>query len=333
MMPNPSELITTIGQSPLHIFFDGAAAVNLFFVLSGFCIALPYVKEGSKQKIQYFQFITKRIFRLYPAYWIALIIAYIIKIEYNSPSEIFLSEWGRSFFNWSNLSIYEVGKIISLVSKFDTNILLPPSWSLVYEMRMAFLLPLFIFLVKNYNKYDVLIYITSLVISLFFPLAGVGLFALLFFLGIIVANNINNIYIYINKINIIKYRCFCLLGFALYTSRFPWQNIFFSSNTPLVDWLFNLTNSLGSIILISCFFRSGIIDFFSGKYSVFLGEISYSLYLTHFPILLLIFSLKIPLFITIIGAGIITVIISFLIYKKIEDPGIRIGRILINRYL
>ena len=26
-------------------------------------------------------------------------------------------------------------------------------------------------------------------------------------------------------------------------------------------------------------------------------------------------------------------LISFLIYKKIEDPGIRIGRILINRYL
>ena len=61
-------------HSILHIFWDGASAVTLFFVLSGYVLSLPFTGSAPK-RLDLAGFLLRRVTRLYPAYWFALVIA------------------------------------------------------------------------------------------------------------------------------------------------------------------------------------------------------------------------------------------------------------------
>ena len=60
-------------NSPLVILRNGNAAVDLFFVLSGFVSALPLIYKP--QKFNYPKFALKRFLRIYPVYWVAIALA------------------------------------------------------------------------------------------------------------------------------------------------------------------------------------------------------------------------------------------------------------------
>ena len=53
-----------------HYAAGGTAAVATFFVLSGFCMTLGY--KGRINEIDYFNFVKKRIVRIFPIHWITL---------------------------------------------------------------------------------------------------------------------------------------------------------------------------------------------------------------------------------------------------------------------
>jgi peptidoglycan/LPS O-acetylase OafA/YrhL len=53
---------------------DGFAAVDLFFVLSGFVLSRSLLASHEG----YVSFVIRRVFRLYPAYWAALIISALL---------------------------------------------------------------------------------------------------------------------------------------------------------------------------------------------------------------------------------------------------------------
>ena len=82
-----------INQSPLRVFWDGFAAVNLFFVLSGCCLALPYLDNKNRKKINYLEFIVKRIFRIYPAFIVSIILSLVFIQFYEVPQSSIISEW------------------------------------------------------------------------------------------------------------------------------------------------------------------------------------------------------------------------------------------------
>lgn len=84
MIPDMPLYFKALAQTPLHIFWDGAAAVDLFFVLSGFCVALPYV-ANNERKIRAIPFVIRRGFRLYPAYLAALVVCFVLKSYYICP--------------------------------------------------------------------------------------------------------------------------------------------------------------------------------------------------------------------------------------------------------
>ncbi|MFI5289589.1 MAG: acyltransferase family protein, partial [Polyangia bacterium] len=83
MMP-PVWVPAGVTHSPLHVFWDGTAAVNLFFVLSGFVLALPFV--GARRKdIPYAGFVIRRIFRIYPVYLVTVGLAILLRTELYQP--------------------------------------------------------------------------------------------------------------------------------------------------------------------------------------------------------------------------------------------------------
>src|SRR6185503_7562101 len=75
-----------------HIFSLGFAGVDFFFVLSGFIIAYTsYPFIGNKEKTIFF--IRKRFLRVYPIYWVYLVVVVsVCFIQYHDP-HIFESFW------------------------------------------------------------------------------------------------------------------------------------------------------------------------------------------------------------------------------------------------
>lgn len=158
MLPTYGAFISSIENTPLHIFYDGAAAVDMFFVLSGFCISYPYLKENSLINITFWKFMGKRIFRIYPAYWVSIGFCLLGWGIYSCPELAYISQWGASFWRQNTFSIREIEDIFLLIFRsFDTNLLNPPSWSLVIEIRMAFILP-FLYFFQIYESKNMFFY-------------------------------------------------------------------------------------------------------------------------------------------------------------------------------
>lgn len=73
---------------PNDVFFAGQWGVDIFFLLSGFIIYLT-TKDGSSWK----SFAVKRVFRIYPAYWIALAVYIYYSVVYNGGGTMSLPSY------------------------------------------------------------------------------------------------------------------------------------------------------------------------------------------------------------------------------------------------
>lgn len=326
-MPLKPEWFYLISDYQLHIFYDGAAAVDLFFVLSGFCIAYGFYVNDKYNQIKYVNFVIRRIFRLYPAYLVALLICYLGYSMYVAPPEEYMSVWGREFWQWEDLTGVQVIKLCSLVVAGDTKLLNPPSWSLVVEMRIAFVLPFVIYFIGKYRQHWKWIILASLLINIIkMNIAGIGIFLPLFTVGILMAAHIDKIQCWINRLSITEYIFLMLIGWFLYECRFPFD----MEHIDTTGMTAHLITGIGSSIFIMGVFRLNVQEKLSGAVGSFLGRISYSIYLIHFPIQLLCFSLQINVIVEIILALLISIILADLIYRYIELPCINVGKKIIE---
>lgn len=126
----------------------GTLGVTLFFVLSGFCIHLSFLKyvNSLEDRGLDFQFRTyikdffvRRIFRIYPAYLLALLILSFIY----APTKIDISTNEGSFQFFSHLFLVHN---FSKDSFFGIN---PVFWSIAVEMQLYCIYPLFLIIRKN----------------------------------------------------------------------------------------------------------------------------------------------------------------------------------------
>jgi peptidoglycan/LPS O-acetylase OafA/YrhL len=140
--------IRWLQASPLRILWNGGDAVILFFVLSGFVLSLPYV--GRQQRLRAGEFILLRIARIYPAYWFALALSCACIGLFAPQGMTGLSEWANSFYRGglAGISPSQMVRHILLVTRFDSHLVNPPSWTLMIEMRMSLLMPALIWLVQ-----------------------------------------------------------------------------------------------------------------------------------------------------------------------------------------
>ena len=124
--------------SPLKLLTAGGMAVDFFFVLSGFVLALPYV-SGKRQR--YGAFIIRRWFRIYVPYVTAVGVAFALYLTVPSPEIPVLSGWFNA--HWEQpLTQRLVVNHLLLVVDFNANEYSLAFWTLVHEMRVALLFPL-----------------------------------------------------------------------------------------------------------------------------------------------------------------------------------------------
>ena len=325
-----------LDYSPLHIWWDGSAAVSMFFVLSGLVLSLKYFRLGHQADLNNFKllpYITGRLFRIWLPYVVILLISagfYLYTV--NSPLLITAmppTEWIVNM--WRNHALTPIAMLREsfLLSLPAMVVLLPQAWTLTIELVLSLLLPIGLLLEKQGSLWLVLFS----VIAIF--LLDVSPFLLHFALGLLIARYYTVMANYLRPKPWLR-RFILLIGLLFYTAISTTAHVF----DETFMWI--VTGLGAGLIIIYTISSDRTQSFLEWPILRQLGKVSYSAYLIHMLILLcltpflltqleLISSNHLWLW---LGAWLLTVIsvqlLSLLSYYYIEIPSITMGRKLIN---
>lgn len=317
------------------LIFNGSDAVSLFFVLSGLVLTLNILRTSENLTYSSYQkFMIKRLFRIYPAYIFCLIIYYIYACKDHSITEAI-----------NNTLTNKTYFLQELVLIRENHNLYLPGWSLGIEIALSAFLPLLVLLFKYDKKLFTAFAIASLILNKHY----ISIFTVHFCLGIFIAfyyRQIENYNFKASKWYTYRWLIYILI-FIFYNFRHLLE---LSGNQKWYDTLSDLLyldefifSGIGAAgILIFCIHHKNIQEILSARPLVFLGKISYSIYLTHwFFISLLLenwnyfypffnneFYLMLFFTITTLTA---TLTASVLLYQYIEKPMLIMGKKMANR--
>ena len=322
--------------TPLHIWWDGSAAVSMFFVLSGLVLSLKYFRLGHQADLNNFKllpYITGRLFRIWLPYAVILLIsAAFYWHTVNSPllnTALPPTEWIVNM--WRNHALTPIAMLREsfLLSLPAMVVLLPQAWTLTIELVLSLLLPIGLLLEKQGSLWLALFSL----IAVF--LLGVSPFLLHFALGLLIARYYTVMANYLRPKPWLR-RFILLLGLLFYTAISTTAHVFGET------FMWIVTGLGAGLIIIYTLSSHRTQSFLEWPILRQLGKVSYSAYLIHMLILLCLtpFLLtQLELFSSNhlwlwLGAWLLTVIsvqlLSLLSYYCIEIPSISLGRKLIN---
>lgn len=312
-----------------HRLLSGAAAVDLFFVLSGFVLALPYVGARPKE-MSYADFMIRRITRLYPAYWIAVAVALLMRLTFSARLHATaLTHW--SAMHWTApLTVRELLHTVAMVLPINGLALNTVFWSLIVEMQVSLLLPFFIlaFGATARIRYSVLILGASVLISTTMADQSGLQFLPLFILGVTLARHRTDITAALGRLSSRWMLVLLALSMVPIEARayVPWQ---FPDLRP------EYMSGFGAGLLIMLVLgRPRLSKWVVNPVTRLLGTASYSFYLLHVPILLvvvpLIFGLSGSITLSVATALAVSLGVAEIVYRVVEVPcqlsGRRLGR-------
>jgi peptidoglycan/LPS O-acetylase OafA/YrhL len=323
---------------------SGHTAVMLFFVLSGFVLSIPFLET---LEINYFPYVIKRIFRIYVPYLITLIVAILLSQIFLTYTVEVINEWDLLWYTRFDLKIFM--DHLLFLGNYDTNAYNGVIWSLVHELRISFIFPFIVLFVK-YSKWK----LTILICLMFTFIAGLNnIFVFqeslgyrnsyfdtiqylpLFMFGALLAKHRIQLTTYFQKME--KWQKWVFLVFSIILYRFSEQIVFVLYEVTKIEMLsthfwiiMEYTTAVGVIgIMINALGSFKLARLLMIKPLLFLGKISYSLYLLHLPIILsciYLFQHIFPLWIISIISVPISITISSIAYFIIEDPSNKFGR-------
>ncbi|WP_080438477.1 acyltransferase family protein [Burkholderia ubonensis] len=325
-----------INWSPLRGVWAGHQAVIMFFVLSGF--ALTCMVSGA-QSFRYSNYLVARIVRLYPPYVASVGIALCI---FGGLAAIG-AQWDAGWMNTSKPHLtasLALGHVL-FIGVFPMGEINTVLWSLVYEMRISIAFPLILYAVSRFGTKAVAVFIgcsclywlrykhvewTWTETSVANLLETVH-YATFFAMGAWLAINLEWLRMRLAKLLPRSRMLLALLAYVLFA--YPFNDSFHLAQRALGDIFIGIGASLAIVLTIdfgdSATFRLG----------KWLGKVSYSLYLTHMPILqaciILLYRDHGP-WITCATAIAIALTFARIFNAAIEVPSIRLGRMLTKRY-
>lgn len=129
-----------ISQDLSSFMLFGARGVALFFVLSGFLLSLPFWRWalGSESRVNIADYISRRFFRIYPAYFIAILI-YAFFADTNHPWVIRLIHISSHLLlvhNFAEITVFNLSTPLwSVATEFQLYLLLPVIFVAVFMLR------------------------------------------------------------------------------------------------------------------------------------------------------------------------------------------------------
>jgi len=290
----------------------GHESVTLFFVLSGLVLTLPFLSDKS---LPYNVYLQRRALRIYGPYLGALVLSVIGCAVWNHYSKFSPAPASHmwTYAVTRNSIIQHVLFLGNYPSHYNMTF-----WSLVYEMRISIIFPLLYLIARKAKT------VATLVLTLGCLATGLKAsiptieYAGFFLMGILIANNLETIAIWFKSRAGWARSAFAGLAFLLYEEGHHMDQM----ADPLIAM-----GAAGLLIVVmnSTTIRTAL----NTPIPIFLGRISYSLYLIHSLVLLpLLAVLKgrvpAPLFLLVYVS--LAVLASWGFYAAVEAPFMRLSR-------
>lgn len=323
--------------SPLHFWWDGSAAVSMFFVLSGLVLSLKYFHSGHKPDLSAFdlkRFLIGRVFRIWFPYLIVLSISgFLFSQTFGEPvlnTVLKPSDWIVGMWHQYPLALDDMLRESFLLDMPSLIVLLPQSWTLSVELVLSLLLPVGLLLVERGTSWLMFFSLFAIL------LLGVSMFLLHFLLGLTIARYLVPIKAYLSHHTVMR-RGLLVCGLLLYTSATLLPDDIVGGHA---EWL---CSGLGAgMILVFVLGSPDTQGVLSNHWLRQIGKVSYSTYLIHMAILICLtphvlhglesISLN-PLFLW-FGGWLTTMIcvqcIALIGYRWLEIPGMLMGQKLAN---
>ncbi|TYP71413.1 acyltransferase family protein [Paenibacillus methanolicus] len=330
--------ISKVENTPLHFFWSGHSGVLLFFLLSGFVLSLPFYKN---KNLPYGQYLVKRICRIWLPYIFSVGLGILAMTLLKTGANPELSSWFNE--KWANeLTPGIIINHIFLIGDFHHNIFDPVYWSLIHEMRISIIFPLLIILIIRLNwKTNIAIgvFVSMLAYAVRYVLnnytsyndyqtgfADTLHYSFIFMAGALLAkhrDHLGRLYTMINP-----FSKWALFAFLVLTYTYPYW--FLPDTNILHLWVGdNFVVLMGSCLMIWFSLNSKTLSkILNIRPIVFLGKISYSLYLIHTIVLLGMLNQlygKLPVSLIWLITAVISVVLASAAYYWVEEPSIKIG--------
>lgn len=247
----------------------GKFGVTVFFVLSAFTICMSIDKSD---KFEFRKYLIRRFFRVAPLYYAVLIVGFLL-----GGSDYYLKLFNVEN-NFSSLLLH-----FSFLNVFDyknQNSIIGLEWSVPIEFFYYLIIPSVFFYYTNTNRIvkgflvsSIITLLSSIIYQYFYPQLffnwSIFKYAFSFNFGILIYILFKkNILVNIKNNNLILILLFLILGMYILFD-FEYKDLFVTVFTGVLILLFQNQSKVKKM-------------FFENKIILFLGKISYSIYLIHF---------------------------------------------------
>ena len=317
-----AHLIISNKGSSLNLEIISSISVEVFFIISGFVLAPQILKVAQSQNINNYKiFLIRRWYRTIPLYILSLLLTSIILGQFLS----------FDFFKY----LFFVQNFFEIVVNIDYFSI---SWSLSVEEWFYIIFPIFLYIFLKFlkfNNYKTIIYVSIIFMIIIFLLRFINIndeewgsnirrtvlyrldsivfgFILFFYKDKIIDKFMNKVWLFVSIIfiSIIIYNILIINS---------------SQNLILFKIIFHYLIGLWGSLVVLFFYitdkkikKRPLIQI-----NLFLGRISYSIYLFHLMIIYIISSFSVSIILTIVLFLLIQISISSLLYyyfeKVLED--------------
>ncbi|GAA4192155.1 acyltransferase [Microbacterium oryzae] len=276
----------TATETPLKLGFAGTEAVQVFFVLSGLVVTLPALRAG----FSWPAYFASRLVRLYLPVWAAILFAVLLVVAFpRDPAQVTPDEWilhaNILFPDW----VLALREATLMLTSYDT---VNTLWSLRWEIIFSLLLPVFAavaLLLRRWTWTAAAACVALMVVGRVFDGRPFDLDALVylptFLLGCLIAVRLDDVIAWARARP--RPALWAVVAFvsALVLIASWWTRPLIPRSSLLGDALWGLAGAgaAGLILVAIC---SPVADrAMQARPLRWLGDVSFSLYLVHAPIL------------------------------------------------
>ncbi|HUO93358.1 MAG TPA: acyltransferase [Rhizomicrobium sp.] len=322
----------------LEPFHNGDAAVVIFFVLSGCVLSLPYAQA---RELDYRRYLVRRVCRIYIPFAVAVVLSYVLYCAVGHRAAPVASDWFNTLWPAHAPDTAGLAAHLLMTGTAPDIALNPPMWSLVYEMRVSLIFPLLVLLARN-TRLAVLMSLALFAGALLglnrlgentHPAQAATVIATLCWTAEIVPYFAAGILLTMHRATLSRAWNAMPSGLRLLSGAGVF--VIFSIRPSFAHLDNDLLYLVGAgVVIVAAHKSEGLRRVLDMALPQWLGRISYSLYLTHLPVMLAIFPL-LESRIAFAPAMALTVTIAFavaeLMHRLVESPAMTLGRRLTRR--
>ncbi|GAA3633995.1 acyltransferase [Microlunatus ginsengisoli] len=314
-----------LNYTPLRVAWAGSEAVVVFYVLSGFVLALPFARSrGPSWRVFY----PRRLIRLYVPAIASLIFAWITTLIVHRRIISGGSPWLNHHASEPTgpMQILLGSSLMAGWGGLNTSL-----WSLRWEVMFSLLLPIFLILAAWCSRWDLGKAVVVLLFCAAWPLVGWFypdlVYISVFSLGVLMAYNLDALSNAASRIPPFAWGIVVTASIVLLTNS--WIVAGVDLNNPARRaWIAIASIGAAGLVWVAIGCRAAR-RLLSHRSIAWLGGISFSLYLTQEPVvvgLAFVSGGRIPLWLEVPLAFVAAVLVGWIFYRLVERPSHRFAR-------